>query len=193
MEEIKPVDDFSDIVIPKTIFVAVYDEDTGKVKSVGPEIAHKDKKSKIVLDDDTALSIIKGDTPLSTCFIDPVTNKLEIVETKTFLKVDDILHRIPDSRFTQIERVDILIKHDQKKQTLAFEMLCKSEKISSSDLNFFITEYNDPNVLYQRIKISKADLIENIVTVEIDQDVSDFSIFTKRVIGTYLNYLIEVV
>jgi hypothetical protein len=191
MEELIQLDDFSDIVIPKTVFVALYEEDTGKVISVGPDLSFKDKKNKILVDEETALSIIKGDVSIGNCFVDPDTNKLEIVENKTFLKIDDILHRVPDSRFTELERIDVLIKHNLN--SLEFNLVCKPEKISSSELSFLLTDYNDPNVLYQRINISKQSLINGPVLVNIEDDVTDFSIFTKRIIGTYLNYLIEVV
>jgi hypothetical protein len=191
MEEI--VDDFSDIVIPRTVFVAVYDPDTGKVKSVGPDIAFSNNQNKIVIDEESASSIINGKISLNSCFVDPSTNKLEIAEIKTFLRIDDILHRVPDSRFTEVKKVDLLITYFQETGILKFKMNCKAEKISSPELYFLITEYNDPNILYQKIKLSKSDLIKGEVEEKLNDDCSDFSIFTKRIIGQYLNYLLEVV
>ncbi len=54
--------------------------------------------------------------------------------------------------------------------------------------SFFITEYNDPNILYQSVVVTLADIIAKSHTVDVTNLPVKFSIYTRRV---FKNYVIE--
>ena len=102
-------DDFSDIVIPPPEFMARFDPTTGAVTAIGPAVAFEGEVHKLPVDADIAIAIIEGKTPLTSCVVNIAENQVEISEVKTLFKIDDVLHRITDSKFADFDVVDLCI------------------------------------------------------------------------------------
>jgi transcriptional regulator len=205
MEEIIDLNEFmASIVLPEIKYVAVFDPDTGAVTCVGPSHAFADEKFILDIDDETALSIIEGRTKIHSCFVDPTSNTLELSEVKTVVKMDDVLHRIVDNKWSDIEKPDLYITYNTNELTFQLtEELhgtyilddkfqpVKKRKIrwdGDTQLHFFVTEYNDPNILYKSIEITLSDIIEKSHTVKLEDLPEKFSVYTRRI---FKNYVIE--
>lgn len=191
---------------PEIKYLAIFDPETGAVKSVGPDHAFPDEKYKLEIDKEIAIDILEGKIWLQKCFVDINAQTLEISEVKQVFKIDDVLHRIISKEYTEIEKPDLFISCDRLNGTIKFEMTeefngtyiqdekfqpIKKRKIlwdGDTDLNFLITDYNDPNILYEMISIKLNDLIgqEKIVN-DLDLPVK-FSVYTRRV---FKNYVVE--
>ena len=53
-------------------------------------------------------------------------------------------------------------------------------------MTFLITDYNDPNYVYQTIKIKIDDLINNFKEFTIVDVPNRFSVYTKRLFPNYV-------
>jgi hypothetical protein len=207
MEKVEDFDwNFSKIELPKTEFYASFDPDSGSILSVGPSCAFEGITNIILIDEETALSIIEGRIPISSCMMNISSGEMEFVETKTTFKIDDVLHRIPNIEYTDFERFDLYIIHNTEDGTLIFELAedlsgtrknpvsSKKRKINWSGetkMYFFLTDYNDPNVLYQIIELQISDLSANKKTIKLDFELPNrFSIYTRRI---FENCVIETV
>jgi hypothetical protein len=189
------------------VYAALYDSNTGEVISVGPESAFANQTNKIVIDQEIAEKIIEGSIRLSSCFIDMTSNTFEIAEVKSIFKIDDVLCRIIDRKWSSIEKPDVFVTYNKKKNTLKFELTeelggtkklpkkfqpVKTRKIvwsGDTDMNFLVTDFNDPNVLYKMISFKISDLNNGVVVVEGVELPSVFSIYTRRL---FKNYVMEV-
>lgn len=192
--------------IPDIEYVLVYDVETGRGLSVGPRHAFEDEKYKIPLDQEKAEMIMEGKIRLSSCFVDLRSNSVEITEVKSIFKIDDVLHRIISKQWTEIDRPDIYITYVKDKGTMRFElteefygtkkMLKKYQPVNKRKvlwdgetvMNFLITDYNDPNILYKMISIKVSDLNGKSKTIKDLILPEKFSVYTRRV---FKNYIIE--
>ena len=203
MEEITDFDNwFTNFKLPPVKFVAVFNPDTGAVISVGPSYSFEDQKHKISIDKELAESIINAEIKIHTCIVDMNSNTLEVAEIKSVYKIDDVLHRIISKKYADIKKPDIYIKHDSKLAVLKIEMSTefggtrksrtgiKKRNIvwdGDTEMQFFITEYNDPNLLFEVVTVTINDLIgkHKLIT---DFNYSKFSVYTRRL---FKNYVIE--
>ncbi len=187
-------------------YFAVYDPYTGAVKSVGPKHAFENEQHKILLDREIAESIIEGKIKIGSCMIDPTANTLEIAEVKNIHKIDDVLHRIQDVAYAaDIEKPDLYITYDSSSKTLMVELSeelegtrklpekfqpVKPKKViwdGDTEMDFLITEYNDPNILFEMISVKINELKGKSVTFE-NLDYPRFSVYTRRI---FKNCVIE--
>jgi hypothetical protein len=205
MEELI-VDDFSNIVLPPVEFMAKFDPNTGMILAVGPSIAFQDDQYKLPIDQDIAKQIIQGKMLLNSCKVNIEESKVEISEEKSLFKIDDVLHRVSDNQFTDIERIDIHIAYNTESKQFNFSLAedlggtkinplidnNKKRKLvwaGDTAMHFYITDYNDPNILYQKIEISIAKLEGKTVTVDQLTTVpKEFSVYTRRL---FKNYVLE--
>lgn len=203
MEEIISLELFDDIVFPEIEYMAVFDPYTGQVNSVGPSFAFENDTHKIIIDKETAELIISGTIKISSCFIDLNSQTLEITEIKSIYKIDDVLHRIVDTQWTDVEIPEVYITYNSKKKTMKFELsenLNGTKKLNKSSahrkimwdgdtvLNFLITDYNDPNVLYEMISMKISDLVKKSKIVKNLNLPKHISVYTRRV---FKNYVME--
>jgi hypothetical protein len=103
---------------------------------------------------------------------------------------------------SEIKKPDIYIKYDSKLAILKIEMSTefggtrktrvgiKKRNIvwdGDTEMQFFITEYNDPNLLFEVVTVTINDLIgkHKLIT---DFNYSKFSVYTRRL---FKNYVIE--
>ena len=189
-------------------YSAVFDPRTGKVTSVGPSTAFVDETNKIEIDADVAESIIEGKIRISSCVIDLKNNKLEIAEVKTVFRIDDVLHRVSRKEWTDVDCPDVYITCNPKTQTMCVELteefygtyrlpeeyqpVTKRNVLWDGEtvMNFFITDYNDPNILYNMLSLKISEL-EGASKVFRNIDFpKKFSVYTRRI---FKNYVMETV
>jgi hypothetical protein len=183
-------------------YIAVYDQLTGAVTSVGPDYAFPDEEHVVDIDSETALSIITAEIQIHHCQIDIHSGELEIAETRTLNKLDDVLHRIPLIQYTDIIKPDVYLTYTAKSKTLKIQLSTefggnkkykdanKQRKFvwdGSTVMDFLITEYNDPNLIYKMFSVKINDLVGNTVTVK-NISYDNFSVYTRRL---FKNYVIE--
>jgi hypothetical protein len=181
-------------------YVAVFNPQTGAVLSVGPSHAFVDEKYKVPIDKETAESIISAEVKIDSCVIDINSNTLEVAEIKSVFKIDNVLHRIISIEYADVTNADIYITYNSKNKSLRIEMSTefggtkvpivpvKERRIvwdGDTQMNFFITDYNDPNVLYQIISVKIKDLIGKSKTFK-NIDCNQFSVYTRRLFKNYI-------
>jgi hypothetical protein len=207
MEEITDFDTwYENYQLPDPIYSAVFDPDTGRVISVGPSHAFEKEKHKVIVERDIAELIIEGKIKIGDCIVDRHSNTLEMVEIKNIFKIDDVLHRIISKEWTEIEKPDIYITYDSAKKTLKFELTeeyAGTKKLEEkyqpitprkilwdgdTVLNFLVTDYNDPNVLYKMISLKISDMVSKSKIIRGIETPAKFSVYTRRV---FKNYVIE--
>lgn len=199
---------FEPIEMPETKYVAVFDLETGKVLGVGPEVAYIEKENKIEIDAQLAEAIITNEISIYDCFIDFYDFKLEVKQVKTLYKIDDVLHRISLREFLEDQEVDadvfVIYKKDEKlfKIELTERFYGSRPVIDRANLkqqrmewrgnvmmSFYITGYNDPNILYNKIDITVSDLLKDSYKKKIDLP-ENFSVFTRRL---FKRYVLEII
>lgn len=189
MEEVM---DFDQWILEHKIEItywAVYDPETGKVNGIYPNESADEFKYKIKIDPEMGEAIGAGKISLTNCYIDLESDSLEIAEVKSLLKIDDVLHRIPDSCYQNIENPELIIKFN--KDCLRFELSDKAKgkkRIHYSGdtiMNFYITEYNDPNLLVEKVTIQIDDLVRDAKIYNLILP-AKFSIYTRRIFKNYL-------
>ena len=183
-------------------YVAVYNGMTGAVTSVGPDYAFPDAECIVEIDSETALSIITAEIQIHHCQIDIHSGELEIAETKTLNKLDDVLHRIPLIQYADIVKPDVYLTYTAKNQTLKIQLSTEfggTKKYKDANkqrkfvwdgitvMDFLITEYNDPNLIYKMFSVKINDLVGKTVTVK-NVSYDNFSVYTRRL---FKNYVIE--
>jgi hypothetical protein len=201
MEEIEYDFDFP-VFEPKEIkYVAVFDKESGAVISVGPEESFTNIENKIFVDREFVDGIVDCKINIHNCFVDFYDLKLEIKEVKNLFKIDDVLHRIPESRFVEFNDADIYVTYDSRKSKLIFELterfhgtkslknssVKKQKMVWSGDtvMDFYLTEYNDPHQLIHTVRLTLDDLIGKFFELDL-QLPEKFSIFTRRLFKNYI-------
>lgn len=187
----------------KDKYSATFDKETGKVISVGPTISFQTETNKIDLDKDLAEDILTGKISISNCFVDINSNSLEIVELKNIRKIDDVVHRIPFKKFSDITNPDCYVSYYKKNGYFKFELskdlggtkhnkLGKTRNIYWSGdtvMTFYVTKYNDPHWILYNFDVKIEELIGNYKIVKNITLPEKFSIFTRRLLK---NYVLEI-
>jgi hypothetical protein len=193
MEEIEKI-------FKKFKYLAIFDPDSFQVIKVGPEHAFLEEKNKIAIDDDLAMEIIEGKIRLSNCYIDLDSNSLELIERQYVSKIDDILHRVIEKKWSNEKISEIFITYTKKNKSLKFEltsMFSGTKKIKSSNqrkiswsgdtmMNFYITEYNDPHKLIKIVSFPLNELINKNYLIKDLNLPNKFSVYTRRIFKKYV-------
>jgi hypothetical protein len=173
-------------------YEAVYDEITGRVISIGPSYAFQNEKYKLPIDTDIAELVIEGKISISTCFVDIQNSVMEIAETKSVFKIDDVLHRIVSLEYAEFKNPDVILTYTNQSLTFALSDEYNGTRKINWDgetvMNFLITDYNDPNILYNMLSLKISDLVGKTVTVNNLDCPPKFSVYTRRL---FKNYVIE--
>ena len=187
---------------PITQYVAVFDPNTGQVISVGPDHAFADQKHVVQISQEIAESIITAEIQIHNCRIDVESGQLDIAEKKTLTKLDDMLHRIPDIKYSDQIESDIHLIYNSKSKYLKVQLSVdyggtKKHKGSdgtrkfiwdgTTDMDFLITDYNDPNLIFQMFSVKINELVGHNVTIK-NIEYDRFSVYTRRL---FKNYVIE--
>ncbi len=205
MEQV--TDSLQEIILDPVKYVATFEIESGMVTAVGPESAFNGQSNIIPVASDLAEMIIEGKINIINCAVDTRNMTFELLEKKTVTKIDDVLHRVINKDWTEIDNPDIFIVYDTKNNSLTFELteefggtfvlpekyqpVVKRKIIWDGEtiLNFYVTEYNDPNILYKKYNVLLKDLVDSKITYNNVQMPDRFSIYTRRVLK---NYVLEI-
>jgi hypothetical protein len=191
-QELMDYDEWIKLPVNQTIEYYVTFKDDGSLIGVYPSHSVLDLTNKIKIDDETATSITTGAENLFSYRVDISTKKLVKLNkfsTHSLIKIDDILHRVIDKKWSNIQDPDITILHNVKNSTLTFSM---SDKYSNNiiwdgatEMIFLVTDYNDPNVLIHMLSIRAGDITENTKLFALDLP-TRFSVYTRRIFDKYI-------
>lgn len=188
----------------ETVYYAIYNPETGAVTGVCPDHAAVDQEHKIEIETQLATDIFDGKISLSACVVNKYDSIVEFAEIKNLAKIDDVLHRIVDKKYTEVEDPDVFVTYNRAAGKLTFEMSEKFEgtrlveeqylpvkkrKIhwdGDTQMNFLITEYNDPNAVKHMVSFRISDLIGNSVSYDIADLDAKFSVYTRRLLKKYI-------
>ena len=193
MEKVTDFDTFIANYIPqKPEYEAIYNEQ-GMVISISPKGMSNNISNKIPIDDEIVEQIHAGNLHLHNCFVDMESGDLEITRQEYLKKIDDIFHRIPEKKFVgKSISQDIMVVFRKKTSKIKFSMskTLKSKKIrwaGDTMLSFYITDYNDPHRIIEKIEMTIDDLYKSDVSFDLAIE-NRFSVFTRRILK---NYVIE--
>ena len=193
MEKVTDFDTFIANYIPqKPEYEAIYNEQ-GMVISISPKGMSNNISNKIPIDDEIVEQIHAGNLHLHNCFVDMESGDLEITRQEYLKKIDDIFHRIPEKKFVgKSISQDIMVVFRKKTSKIKFSMskTLKSKRIrwaGDTMLSFYITDYNDPHRIIEKIEMTIDDLYKSDVSFDLAIE-NRFSVFTRRILK---NYVIE--
>lgn len=193
--------------VPDITYSAVYDPKTGKVTSIGPTLAYTNETYKVDVKAEIALDVIEGRTKITSCFVDQETQELEVVKVRNAYKIDNVIHRVPISRYSDVEKPDLYVTYLSSTKRLKFELTeelygtkkrpkkfqpVKQKRAAwagDTTLTFFITHYNDPHAIIEVIEFAINDLIGSSKIIKNIEVPEKFSIFTRRI---FKNYVMDV-
>lgn len=176
-------------------YFAIYDPENFKVVGIYPKGPAEDKQYKIPVETVVAEEIINGKVALSLLSVDVETEELIISEKEFYITTDTNFYKIT-SESRDLVSVSLTLKHvikDKKLYFIASDNLIKQKekfKDYKSACLFYITNYNDPNVLYDTIVIDLEELFsKKQLEFILDTEKVKFSVFTKKIFNSY--YFVE--
>ena len=191
-QELMDFDEWINLSANQTIeYYATFKED-GSLLGVYPSHAIGDVQNKIKIDEDIAIAISNGVENLFSYKVDIPTQKLLKINrfaTHNLIKIDDVLHRIIDKKWSNINDPDIIVNYSRDNNLLDFSMSSRYSKNIVWDgdtaMIFLITEYNDPNALIEMISIRVGDITENTKSFQLTLP-NKFSVYTRRIFDKYV-------
>ena len=188
--DLAPFDEWiKTIEVPEEIYFFEFD-DVGNVIALHPGFGIEKIKNKIQVDLDIALGIYERGETLGHYKVDVISGRILKVNLSAITglnKIDDVLHRVVDKRWTNITKPDISIEYDRKQSMLTFKinpLLKTVEWQSDQDMIFLITDYNDPNVLQEMISFDVNELVKYPHKFKLKLP-EKFSIYTRRIFDKY--------
>ncbi len=181
-------------------YLAVYDPETCCVTKVGPEHSLKNEKYKLLINKNLAIDIIGGIVQLSRCFVDLDSESLELTERQHIVKIDDVLHRISEKKWSKNKNSEIFLTYNKNKEYFSIQLtstLGGNKKVNKSssrkifwsgdtEMIFYFTEYNDPHKLINIISITINDLIKKTFEQKNFKLPEKFSVYTRRLFKGYV-------
>ena len=185
-------------------YAASYNPETGELTKISNAESLIAEQYTVDIDTELAEKLIEGKLPVHKCYIDFDTMTVEIAETKTVNKINDVLHRVIELEHSQAKKNDVYITYSRIDKMLSIELIDINQFVEISNgetvkkripwdpstiLSFYLTDYNDPNVIYQTVKITIAELVATPQTMSSIELPERFSIFTKRL---FKHYVLEI-
>ena len=188
--DLAPFDEWiKTLEIPEETYFFEFDLD-GNVIALhpGPSVDHI--KNKIQVDLDVAVGIYDRGETLRHYKVDVISGrviKVNLASITGLTKIDDVLHRVVDKKWSKISKPDVSIEYDRADALLTFKinpLLKTIEWQGDQDMVFLVTEYNDPNVLQEMISFNVNELVKypQRFTLELPEK---FSIYTRRIFDKY--------
>jgi hypothetical protein len=175
----------------ETVYYAIYDPETFKVVGVYPKGPAESKEYKIKIETVIAEEIINGSLNLSFLTVDIETENLIISENQISVKTDSNFYKL-ESNMVDLISISLSIKYIKEEKKLYFNasenLLKQKDKFKDHILPclFYITDYNDPNILYETVKLNLDELFsKQEVKFTLDIGKEKFSIFTKKIFNSY--------
>ena len=191
-QELMDFDEWINLPANQTIEYYVTFKEDGSLLGVYPSHAIGDVQNKIKIDEDIAIAISNGVENLFSYKVDIPTQKLLKINRfamHNLIKIDDVLHRIIDKKWSNINDPDIIVNYSRDDNLLNFSMSSQYSKniIWDGDtaIIFLITEYNDPNALIEMISIRVGDITENTKSFQLTLP-NKFSVYTRRIFDKYV-------
>jgi hypothetical protein len=188
--DLAPFDEWiKTIKVPEETYFFEFDE-VGNVIALHPGFAVDKIKNKIQVDLDTALGIYERGETLRHYKVDTISGriiKVNLASITGLNKIDDVLHRVIDKRWSNITKPDISIEYDQAESLLTFKinpLLKNIEWQGDQDMVFLVTAYNDPNVLQEMISFNVNELVKYPHRFKLELP-KKFSIYTRRIFDKY--------
>jgi hypothetical protein len=175
--------------VPEETYFFEFDAD-GNVVALHPGTAVDYIKNKIQVDLDVALGIYERGETLRHYKVDVISGrviKINLASITGLTKIDDVLHRVIDKKWSKISKPDVSIEYSREDALLTFKinpLLKTIEWQGDQDMVFLITEYNDPNVLRDMINFNVNELVKYPQRFTLDLP-EKFSIYTRRIFDKY--------
>ena len=188
--DLAPFDEWiKTLEIPEETYFFEFDLN-GNVIALHPGPAVDHIKNKIQVDLDVALGIYDRGETLRHYKVDIISGrviKVNLASITGLTKIDDVLHRVIDKKWSKISKPDVSIEYDRADALLTFKinpLLKTIEWQGDQDMVFLITEYNDPNVLQEMISFNVNELVKypQRFTLTLPEK---FSIYTRRIFDKY--------
>jgi len=191
-QELMDFDEWISLPANQTIEYYVTFKEDGSLLGVYPSHAIGDVQNKIKIDEDIAIAISTGVENLFSYKVDIPTRtllKINRFSMHNLIKIDDVLHRIIDKKWSNINDPDIIVNYSSDNNLLDFSMSSRYSKNIVWDgdtaMIFLITEYNDPNALIEMISIRVGDITENTKSFQLTLP-NKFSVYTRRIFDKYV-------
>ena len=191
-QELMDFDEWISLPANQTIEYYVTFKEDGSLLGVYPSHAIGDVQNKIKIDEDIAIAISTGVENLFSYKVDIPTRtllKINKFSMHNLIKIDDVLHRIIDKKWSNINDPDIIVNYTSDNNLLDFSMSPRYSKNIVWDgdtvMIFLITEYNDPNALIEMISIRVGDITENTKSFQLTLP-NKFSVYTRRIFDKYV-------
>lgn len=151
--------------------------------------------NSVKIDEELALKIFEGKESLNSFKINTVTKEITKVNphgnVRTVTKMDDVLHRIVDSKWSNITSPDVILSYNRNHKLLSFRLgptVNPANWNGDTEMIFLVTEYNDPNVLKQMVSVRVGDITYSTKHIRGLELPEKFSVYTRRI---FENYIIE--
>ena len=191
-QELMDFDEWIKLPSNQVEYFAKFNQENGSLLGIYPSHAAQDIVNKIQIDEDVAAQIASGKENLFSYQVDLPTKKLVKISkfsTHSLIKIDDVLHRVIDKKWSKITDPDVVISYSKENKSLTFSMNNKYSKNiiwdGETEMIFLVTDYNDPNVLMQMISIRVGDITENTKSFHIELP-EKFSVYTRRILDKYI-------
>lgn len=188
--DLPPFDQWiKNLEIPEETYFFEFDND-GNVMALHPGQSVGGIKNKIQVDNSIALAIYESGETLRHYKVDIISGrvlKVNLASITGLHKIDDVLHRVIDKRWTTVTKPDIAIEYNRTESLLTFKinpLLKTVEWQGDQEMVFLITEYNDPNVLQKMISFNVNELIKYPQRINVELQ-KKFSIYTRRIFDKY--------
>jgi hypothetical protein len=188
--DLAPFDEWiKTLEVPEDTYFFEFDPD-GNVTALHPGLAVDHIVYKIQVDLDIALAIYEQGETLRHYKVDITSGrviKVNLANITGLTKIDNVLHRVVDKKWSKISKPDVSIEYDRTDAVLTFKinpLLKTIEWQGDQDMVFLVTEYNDPNVLQEMISFNVNELVKYPQRININLP-NKFSIYTRRLFDNY--------
>jgi hypothetical protein len=175
--------------VPEETYFFEFDND-GNVIALHPGQTVSGIKNKIQVDNSIALAIYESGETLRHYKVDVISRriiKVNLASITGLHKIDDVLHRVIDRRWSSVTKPDISIEYNRAESLLTFKinpLLKTVEWQGDQEMVFLVTEYNDPNILQEMISFNVNELVKYPQRITLDLP-KKFSIYTRRIFDKY--------
>lgn len=166
-----------------------YDPMSGSIFKVGNRSALSTDVHTVLIDTEIAEKIIEGSLPIHRCFVNLDTNIVEVAEFKAITKINDILHRVIELEHSTTNKHDLKLTYEKISKTLTINLLTPTYWEDDTQLSFYLTDYNDPNIVYEKIDVMLSNIKVASATYNNIEMPGRFSVYTKRI---FRNYVLEI-
>lgn len=188
--DLAPFDEWiKTLEVPEETYFFEFDND-GNVIALHPGVSVATIKNKVQVDIDIALGIYERGDTLKHYKVDITSGRILKVNLSSITgltKIDDVLHRVIDKRWTNVTKPDISIEYNRDNSLLTFKinpLLKTVEWQGDQDMVFLLTAYNDPNILQEMISFNVNELVKYPQRFTLDLP-EKFSIYTRRIFDKY--------